>query len=338
MKKTKVKLTSFIIMAVIAVAFALGGGIYMATYQKSWPISVTSRITFTETYEGSGRYNMGGRIKNTSNETIVIDNDTFTLTYKVENGTQAFHFHGGYAGHTISYYFPEELAPGEELDLSNIPTLDREIIAYYSSMNSFTMTVNGTTYNLTQGNTIAIVLFIVGGVFALLAVCLLIGSVNTAKAQNKVIEHATNNVPDAMVVSGTLTNKKDAAKNIGKSIASAMGGALSAAFLGVGAYRVYGSGVRCNFILGKDKILAFNLADKKPTAEKAVVIDNTVLPEVIVTSKNNNVNIVTADKSTNIVFNTKGSGYTAEQIKDRLLEIFNVVSTETMVDGKPTNN
>ena len=325
MKKTKMKLTSFIVMAVIAVAFLLGGGIYMATYQNGWPVEVTSRITFSQTGDNTGRYTMGGSIKNTSNETIVLTKDTFTLTYKTENGTMSFHFVRGSRG--PEYYFgTTELKPGETLNFKDMPTLDNEIAYYNTNMTKFTMNVNGKDYNLTQGNTTAIVLFIVGGMFAILAICMLVNSANTAKAQNKVIEHATQNVPDAMVVSGTLTSKKDAAKNLGKSIASAMGGALSAAFLGVGVYRVYGTGLRCNFILGKDKILGFNMADKKPTAEKAVLIDNNVLPEVVITTKNNNVNLTTADKATTIVFNTKGSGYTAEEVSARLNEIFTAVN------------
>ena len=333
MNKAKPKFMGFIVLLVIAIGLAVGGVVFKVNHQKGWPIKVESRITLTQTYDDSGRYNMGGRIKNVSNKTIVFTEDSFELTYSApNNGSKTFNF-GGYNSYELEYYFgTTELKPGEVLDLSKMPTLDDEILVINTTLKSFTLTIDGETYNLTSGASTSFILFITAGVVAVIALFALFTAINKAKSQDKTVEFAASQVPNSMVVSGTLTQKKDALKNLGKNVASIMGGAVSTAFLGVGAYKVYSTGISCYFILGEDKLYAFNQMNKNLSKENALTLDGSVLPETQIVAKNNKVTLKTADKTISIVINTKNSGHTADEVSARLSQIFSATATTT-VDG-----
>ncbi len=316
MKKVKPNLITSIILIVLAIIVAILGVVFMNNTPKGCPVKVTSRITFTQTADNSGLYELKGKIKNISDKVIVINDDTFTLDYKTPDGSRP-------AKLIASKFATSELEPGQELDLSSYGLVDDEVVYTNSNMTAFKITVDNATYNITSNVTTSIILFFFAGLFAIVAIISLVSALTLAKAQNKVIEYAASTMPDALVLKGTFTNKKNTAKNIGKSVASAMGGALSAAFLGVGSYRVYGNSVALNFVIGTDKIYGYSQADKKPSPEKpALLLDSEALPQVHITNKNDNVILESVDKSVSITFKTKKSGVSVEQLTTRLNEIF----------------
>ncbi len=316
MKKVKPNFIASIIVIVLAVILAILGVVFMNNTPKGCPVKVTSRITFTQTYDNSGRYELKGKIKNISDKVIVINDNTFTLDYKTPDGSMP-------AKLKASKFATSELEPGQELDLSTYGILDREILYTNSNMTAFKITVDNATYNISSSGSASIILFCFAGLFAIVAILTLVSALNLAKAQNRVIEYAASTMPDALVLKGIFTNKKNTAKNVGKSVASAMGGALSAAFLGVGTYRVYGNSVALNFVIGTDKIYGYSQADKKPNPEKpALLLNSEALPQVHITNKNDNVILESVDKSVSITFKTKKSGVSVEQLTTRLNEIF----------------
>ena len=322
--KTKINKIPFIILITITVILAVAGVLFKTTFTFGNPIKVTSRITCTQTYDNSGNYKIGGKIKNISDKDITIDSYTFRITYKTDKSSEAMY---------LEVDQPITISPNQEFDLSTFGTV-RLNDWLNTNMTKMTMSVDGISYDLTANNTASIVLFVFAGLFGLCAILVLVSQTKTAKAKNNLSAFASENVPNSILVSGALFNKKDAKKNIGKSIASAMGGALSAAFLGFGVYKIYGTGVNCNFIIDSDKIYAFNQQTNKFNLNEAVVITGNDFANAEISTKKKDVIVTNKDKSTTLIFKPAKANINIDELVLRLKEIFTNKTQPSPTEGE----
>lgn len=107
-----------------------------------------------------------------------------------------------------------------------------------------------------------------------------------------------------------------------KSALSALGGAISAIFLGAGFYKVYSSSNPKEFILTDDALFVNDPKSANTALDTMTRLDGSNLPDPTVAAKKNLVTLTSADGEIVLSFNYKNSGITADELVAKLNALF----------------
>ena len=147
---------------------------------------------------------------------------------------------------------------------------------------------------------------------------------------------------DSTVITGNVTDKRESKKAAAKTAGWIIGGALSALFTGVGAYKVYSGTVQKEFIINKNSLYVLN--NGVVTANNLLKITPAEFDADSITVKKNIVTMTSVDKNQVIKFFTnRKSALSAEQIAEYLNNIFvnNVAPTveeSAQTDGEASSD
>jgi hypothetical protein len=302
---------------VLAAIFAVIGVVLFVVKPASGPIVVSKDLEAWTTT--SGYLVIDGKLKNDSDEELTITYIEIEVT--TDGPTQVIY---------LDYYNLDEdedpadyvLAPGEEFNLSGYGvgcSYDAHTLTICK------VTVNGTEYtvyeNMSAMTVFGVAMFIFAIVFIACALSTLVKAKKEQKKYNDFADALMHSEGNGVLVGGTYAQKGEAGKAAAKTAASAVGGALSAAFLGVGFYKVYGGNAQRIFVVTDDGLyVGVNNKGALALANMNFIAKGTFGDCNVSTNKKQVIltNNVTAET---FRFNTANSNVTAEQLSERLREL-----------------
>ena len=149
---------------------------------------------------------------------------------------------------------------------------------------------------------------------------LLLSIWTSTASQKKTIEKVNailqNLGEDAVALSGSIVDREAARQNARKTAVSVFGGFLSALFLGVGVYRVYGNNNARYFILYSEGMYIFDMRDKSE-----IQLNKVNVRGIQITEKRNSL-IVELIPSIAFAVNTKGLDVSTEDLIAKFKEVF----------------
>lgn len=345
--KTKVSKAPFITMLVLALICAIvGGAMLFINPYKGAPVQVSGEIGYVK-YEGE--YYWIGKIKNVSDKPVAIDGNNFIIELRVEDSiddiTRDISFYGWFdelGGELVLQPNEEYEFDGWEINIRSYekPTQVREVrytIIEPETESSSEMRYSYTIYRstikgLTSGQ-VAILMcgFMMAVVFLIISFVVLAQLKNTEKRNVKINEYLAQQETGTVYVGGVLSQAKGKGKAVGKTIASGLGAALSAAFLGVGFYKVYSNGVLTDFVITKEGIFTNDPRNKEinPTRMRLVNKEQLVNPTILQNKRQ--VILHAGDESkTSFVFNLNNCSTDKETLINTLKDYYNA----QLVEGK----
>lgn len=314
----KVKKTGFIVLLCFAAAFLITGVVLFLIPAPKSPIIMSEKITVVR---NSGRYEWRGKIKNDTDKDIELNRFNFVVTVKTSGGDNYY---------SSDYWFvdgPIVLAPSEEYDLSTkefmtdsdrTPSKVTKVLVIVDNVNYYL--IGSPLQNRCRG--FAIISLAVTVVFVICAVAVLRNGKKQAeryKAYETLVASLPNN---GILINGFLSRKGDKKKAVAKSALSALGGAISAIFLGAGFYKVYSSSNPKEFILTDDALYVNDPNSGNTSLDAMTRLDGAALPQPTVAVNKKLVTMTSADGELVFSFPYKNCGLTAEQLVAKLNATF----------------
>lgn len=196
--------------------------------------------------------------------------------------------------------------------------------SYYApeSINKITATIDGVEYTVYESMPIytvaAIAMFIFAVIFAAVTISTFVGTKKQQKRYDNMNATLANMEGNGVLLGGTYTEKSAAGKNAAKTAASVAAGAVSAAFLGVGVYKVYGGNAQREFIV-TDNGLYIGVPSKNPiNFAQMNFIQKGKFGDCQITTKPKEVILLNRVTTEMFRFNTANSNTTSEQLAARL--------------------
>lgn len=307
---------SVIVLFCIAAAMFLGGvlAIFVPKLIPSKsPVAISQEIRMVRI--DYGEYSLTGKIKNVSDKEIVISGHG-GLTVSFTDSNDVFD----------DYWFGEEsrdivLLPNEEFDLSNTAYCFEE----QTSVKKVVVNVDGETYTLKGGANLPLVFTVVflifGAVFLVLALCQ-IPKMKAAGVRTEAVNAMCAQLGGLCVLNGVVSNKAEEKKAVAKSVAWGIGAIFSTIFLGAGVYKIYGGAPRREFILCENALYILDPAKNEVSYNTIMKATRNEFYASSITSKKNSVTMKGADGVTYFTFVLKGCPITAEQLIEKLTNIF----------------
>lgn len=321
MERVKPNKKPFIILLTIAALFLVGAVLAVLLPgmlpKPECPIEITSDIT-TQYDSYYGEYSLRGKIKNVSDETVVIKNDggmTITFTNSKDS------FKDGW----FNDYKDIELKPNEVYDFENCRWAlgggDKA-----PSVTSVKINIDGTTYYLKGTSSTGMMVAVVLAIFAVIFLCVAItqnkNQKNLAEQTNRLLDMCEGIDEDCVALEGMIANKNENKKAAAKSIFSVLGAVVSTIFLGAGVYKIYSGSTRKQFILGKHGLYTFDSSSNQVSTSGLVKLSKENLPVKNVYAKKKTANIESADGNVNMVLFVKNCPISVEQAVETLNNIF----------------
>ena len=122
---------------------------------------------------------------------------------------------------------------------------------------------------------------------------------------------------DAIALNGTIVDREAARENAKKTAISVIGGILSALFLGVGIYRIYGNNNERYFVLHNNGMYILNTRNKT-----SIQINKTDVNDIKITQKRNSLVVELVPSYTTFTVKTKGLDISAEDLIAKFKEVF----------------
>ena len=122
---------------------------------------------------------------------------------------------------------------------------------------------------------------------------------------------------DAIALNGTIVDREAARENAKRTAISVIGGFLSALFLGVGVYRIYGNNNARYFILYREGMYIFNMRDKTE-----FLLNKMNVNDIKITEKRNSLVVELMPSCTTFTVKTKGLDISAEDLIAKFKEVF----------------
>lgn len=322
MKKKLNVIISLCFVIAFAVAAALCFVIPMLM-SKNPPVEVSETVSVQyKSVDGYRAYYLVGKLRNKTENEIKIKNvGGIKVYFKGSDGVADSWL--GEKPETIEYIY---LQPGQEFDL--------EVGTYYFtgsgvSVSRVTVDVEGKTYTIV-GSASAGLPGVLGFLFIICAVVALILTISFAR-QNKVsgkravaLEGVCANLGgECAVLRGTLADKNESKKAAAKTAGWVFGAILTTIFTGTGVYKVYSGTTVMEFVLGKDALYVIKDSGANVSENSLVKVTREDYPVASIEVKKKNVVMKCSDnKQTITLFTDKKSALTAEQIAERLNDIF----------------
>lgn len=310
-----------IVCAVLTVLLAIAAVLcfVLPAPKPDGPVQVTETIKLGHYEDGNyNDYELNGKIKNVSDSSIVLYTEKSIVLFFNDDGSKVDTVTFANKATSIT------LAPGEEYDLSTSDNL-YEVTGRVSSIVKVNVIVDGHTYTVSSGSSINSILCFV---FIVLAVLFLTITIVSAKGLKKQAARAKSvgalvaQLGGGTVVRGFIGDRNEGKKAAAKTAGWAVGGALSAIFLGTGVFKVY-SAEGGTELLVTDKYL-YNIANggADVNASNLQLITKEAFPVESIDVKNNTVVVSCADKIRCIkLFIDKKSTVTAEEMAAKLNDI-----------------
>lgn len=181
---------------------------------------------------------------------------------------------------------------------------------------------------------IAGIMFLIVGVgFGIGAPAVALGARNQQKQRDRITAFMKQNAGEnAVFLTGTYKKEGDAGKAAAKTAASVAGGILSAAFLGVGVYKIYGSATVVGYIIDDNGLFVFDPNQPLVPGNVAFTPKGRFNECTIKTGSSK---VVLTDTVTNEIFtiNVTDKAHTPEQIRDKLKTL---IEAESPADPAPS--
>lgn len=319
----KVKKTGFIVTLCVALAFVIAGVVLFLIPVPKSPISMSEKIAVVQV---GGQYEWTGKIKNDTDKDFQLNRYNFSVTVKTNGGDNYYGEDYWFVDYNLKPT-PVTLAPGEEYDLSTEDFMtDYDRVP--SKVTQVRINVDGKDYYLIGSpaqNTrraFGVICFVLAVVFVICAISVLLN--NKKQAQRyKAYDAVISALPGGgKLIGGFLYRKGDKKKAAAKSALSALGGAISAIFLGAGFYKVYSSSNPKEFILTDDALFVNDPKSANTALDTMTRLDGSNLPDPTVAVKKNLVTLTSADGEIVLSFNYKNSGIAADELVAKLNALF----------------
>lgn len=323
----KVKKTGFIVMLCIALAFVIAGVVLFLIPATASPISMSEKISVERV---GGQYVWRGKIKNDTDKDFELNRYNFSVTVKTSGGDnyygEDYWFVDATSNNTLKPR-PLVLAPGEEYDLSTEDFMtDYDRVP--TKVTQVRIIVDDYSYYLigdpaqNQRRVVGAICFIFAAVFVVCSISVLLNNKKQIK-RYKSYETIIASLPNGGVfIGGFLYRKGDRKKAAAKSAFSALGGAISAIFLGAGFYKVYSSSNPKEFLLTDDALYVNDPKSATTALDTMTRLDGTNLPAPTVAVKKNLVTMTSADGELTFSFNYKNSNISADELVAKLNALF----------------
>lgn len=122
---------------------------------------------------------------------------------------------------------------------------------------------------------------------------------------------------DAIALTGTIVDREAARENAKKTALSVFGGILSALFLGVGVYKIYGNNNARYFILYSEGMYILDMRDKTKYQ-----LSKTNVNDIKITEKRNSLVVELIPADLTLTVNTRGLDVSVEELIAKLKEVF----------------
>lgn len=304
----KSKKTSVWVALALTAAFIIAGVVFLLLPNNS-PLKVEAGSIKTS-YSSNNVIYIYGRLTNTTGEDLEITYMEVIVTTSEEK---------------ITVYDDEPfvIASGETYDLYEDDW--GAIPDYYPAnitISDITVTVDGVKYtvyeNMPAYTVAAIAMIIFAVIFAVLTLTMFLNARKMQKRYDEMNATLANMSGDGILLGGVYTQKNAAGKNAAKTAASVAVGAVSAAFLGVGVYKVYGGNTQREFIV-TDNGLYIGVPSKNPiNFAEMNFIPKGKFGDCEVTVKKKNVILTNNTTNETFIFDTANSTANTEQFADRL--------------------
>ena len=140
-------------------------------------------------------------------------------------------------------------------------------------------------------------------------------------AQKKSIEKINAMIQDigedAIALNGAIVDREAARENAKRTVFSVLGGILSALFLGVGVYRIYGNNNERYFILYSEGMYILNMREKTQ-----IQVNKMDFNDIKITEKRNSLVVELIPSYITFTVKTKGLDVSAEELIAKLKEVF----------------
>lgn len=122
---------------------------------------------------------------------------------------------------------------------------------------------------------------------------------------------------DAIALNGAIVDREAARKNATKTTLSVLGGILSALFLGVGFYKIYGNNSERYFILYSEGMYMFNMREKSQYQ-----LSKMSVKDIKITEKRNSLVVELIPSNITFTVKTKGLDISVEELIAKFKEVF----------------
>lgn len=313
----------FLVLLCIAVVF-IAATLTLLFIPEKKPFKITEEVSITKT---DGVYEFHGKLKNVTNDEIVLTNTNFYLEVKVINANGANHVY------TIRNFQNVAIQPNEELDLSEIePHLGNvqsaEIVKIIYTPDKVQNAIYGGSIVNGKLAVFALLTGIIGVLFLATAVVSYVTNVRNTKRANYIISQMRQTFENSVYVEGYFVNKRKNRTATAKTAASVLGAVLSLLFTGSGRYKVYYKRAKYEFIITETSIYTYtNGKFQNVTNELQAAFINPA-----VTDKNKVINVNDEDK--NVYFTVRIKGADKAQTLSNLKNIFENTTQPENIQGQ----
>ena len=300
------------------------------------PVEVSEYIRLERIQSGSYPYELRGKIKNVSDNTVTISGVGGLKVYFDDSENTS----------TSDFWFEDNrdivLDPNEEYNFTNCD------YAFTSSfnVNRVIVEIDGKSFALVGSLPNYTLPF---GIFSLfVAFIMIICTICSIPAQKRAAarKQAVNNLVsqfgnNSIILSGVVSNKSQEKAEAAKTVGWAIGAFFSAIFLGAGVFHIYQASPKRDFILSDDAlyILDPTSRDVSQNIQKATKTEFTAAS---ITAGKKKITMKGTDGKTYFNFNLKDCPVSSDELVARLNNIFvtgvNVDTAESAPLTEPTDN
>ena len=162
------------------------------------------------------------------------------------------------------------------------------------------------------------VALIVCGILDFLMLVIVVTTTITQKNSFKKINEIMQSIgEDAIALDGSIVDREAARENATKTVLSVLGGILSALFLGIGFYKIYGNDNGRYFILYSEGLYIFN-----KRGNKEIQLNKTEVKNIKITKKRNSLVVELTPSYITFSVKTKGLDISEEELTAKFEHVF----------------